>query len=276
MSPTPRDYVPAPAVPSPSALAAALDAGRRPAEQRKPLATRRPTGRPSWPLILIAGGKKVGKSYLIAEASTSPVFERTFWVELGEANAADLYGSLPGADFELVETDGTFDDVVGAVAQVVDLGDPERPNLLAIDSVSTLWTLLVSEYQAIASARRGTVRPEITADQWNAANARWRDFLALLRQHHGPVVLTSRTDHDALKGGIALDDIDGKARTQKELAYDVDVVVQIPTARTYYLTGVRSLHVDVPRGGVIPVEDLTISGLLEMLHVNPETVRASA
>lgn len=262
--------------PSPSALAAALDAGRRPAEPRKPLATRRPTGRPSWPLILVAGGKKVGKSYLIAEASASGVFARTFWLELGEADAADLYGALPGADFDLVDTDGTFDDVVGAVAQIVDLGDPDHPNLLAIDSVSTLWTMLVSEYQAIASARRGTVKTEITADQWNAANARWRDFLGLLRQHHGPVVLTSRTDHDALKGGIAMDDIDGKARTQKELAYDVDVVVQIPTARTYFLTGVRSLEIEVPVGGVIPYETLTIAGLLKDMKVDTSTVRAAA
>lgn len=258
--------------PSPSALAAALDAGRRPAEPRKPLATRRPTGRPCWPLILVAGGKKVGKSHLIADASTSPDFARTFWIELGEANAADLYGSMPGADFELVDTDGTFDDVVGAIGQVVDAGDPEDPNLLAIDSVSTLWASLVSEYQAVASARRGTVRTDITADQWTSANARWRDMLTLLRRHHGPVVLTARSEHDALKGGIAVDDIDGRARTQKELAYDVDVVIQIPTARTYYLTGVRSLEIQVPVGGVIPYEDLTIPRLLADLRISAATV----
>lgn len=69
--------------------------------------TRKPTGKPSWPLLLAAGGEGTGKSYLAAEASASDLIGKTYWLGYGEQDPDD-YGNIPGADFDIVEHDGTI------------------------------------------------------------------------------------------------------------------------------------------------------------------------
>lgn len=70
------------------------------------LTTRKPTGLPSWPILLIAGVPKAGKSYACAAASASPLVGRTLWVPVGEDDPDEL-GGIPGADFDIVQHDGT-------------------------------------------------------------------------------------------------------------------------------------------------------------------------
>ena len=71
----------------------------------------RPTGATSWPLILVAGAPKTGKSYTVAELTGSDLIGETFWIEFGEPTAEE-YGQVPGARYILAEHDGTFNDVL--------------------------------------------------------------------------------------------------------------------------------------------------------------------
>ena len=56
------------------------------------LTTRKPTGLPAWPILLIAGVPKAGKSYACAAASASPLVGRTLWVPVGEDDPDELGG----------------------------------------------------------------------------------------------------------------------------------------------------------------------------------------
>ena len=57
------------------------------------LRTRRPSGKPSWPIVLIAGAEKAGKSWACAAASGSDLIGRTLWIGLGEDDP-DEYANL--------------------------------------------------------------------------------------------------------------------------------------------------------------------------------------
>ena len=65
------------------------------------LKTRKPTGLPAWPILLIAGVEKAGKTYAAAAASSSDLIGRTLWVSIGEDDP-DEYGAIPGARFEII------------------------------------------------------------------------------------------------------------------------------------------------------------------------------
>ena len=56
-----------------------VQAAKRAKPEPPPLVTRKPSGLPSWPVILLAGREKTGKSYHAALASSSALIGRTFW-----------------------------------------------------------------------------------------------------------------------------------------------------------------------------------------------------
>ncbi|MEK8108694.1 hypothetical protein NKG94_34675 [Micromonospora sp. M12] len=94
------------------------------------LRTRQPTGRVPWPLILIEGGEKSGKSWACAQFSTSKRIGQMYWLDLGEGSA-DEYGAIPGANYLVIEHDGTWAQIQGAVdavkaeaARAADAGEP--------------------------------------------------------------------------------------------------------------------------------------------------------
>ena len=218
------------------------------------LETRGLTGKERHPLILLSGGFKVGKSWSIASASADPRVARLRVVEVGrDAGAMDEYGAIPGARVELIEHDGTW---AGVAAQIQAACADPRPenagyNILAIDGATSLWALLSRTAQAGGR--------DIGPGGWAALNATWDDLLDTLRAHNGPVILTARVDGDGLVG----DDL-GKVRTQKDLPYDVDVVVQASAHRNFNLRGVRSVRFrDV--AGVVEIGDLIIPDLLDLL-----------
>lgn len=64
------------------------------------LKTRKPTGAVPWPLVLLEGEEKAGKSWALAELSASDKVGDTYWFDLGEG-AADEYGAIPGARYPL-------------------------------------------------------------------------------------------------------------------------------------------------------------------------------
>jgi hypothetical protein len=104
------------------------------------LKTRTPTGRVPWPLVLVEGPEKSGKSFGIAVLSASEKVGQTYWLDLGEGSA-DEYGAVEGARYLVVKHDGKWATIYGAVEAVYaeaqranEAGEP--PVVLAIDSMT--------------------------------------------------------------------------------------------------------------------------------------------
>lgn len=215
------------------------------------LKTRKPSGLPSWPILLVAGTEKAGKTYAAAAASASDLIGRTLWVTIGE-DQPDEYGAIPGARFEIVEHDGTYRGILRTIdACVAELAGQEKPGLIVIDSATRLWNLLSDEAQASANARaarkgkNGDGDSQITMDLWNVAKQRWDHVMDCLREHQGPSVVTARLDLTAVvnEKGDPTKDKAWKVQAHKSLPFDVGAIVELPAPGEAVLTGVRSLRV---------------------------------
>lgn len=234
-----------------------------------PIKTRRPTGIPPWPILLLAGVPKAGKSYASAAASASDLIGRTLWITIGEDEPDEL-GEIPGADFEIVEHDGTYRGIVQAVHDAVDeLRGDTKPGLIVIDSMTALWGLLSDEAQVTANQRRSRRaggsdnEAQITMDLWNVAKKRWYAVVDLLRAHQGPVLLTARLEQVLVMDdrGQPTKDRTWKVQAHKSLPWDVGGIVEMPAPGVAMLTGCRSLRMPVPDGEKRPLPDFTVDGL---------------
>lgn len=243
--------------------------------------TRKPTCLPPWPILLIAGGEKAGKTYAAAEASASDLIDRTLWVSIGE-DAPDEYGAIDGARFEIVEHDGTYRSIITALTEAAAL--PDGPHLIVVDSMTRLWDLLCDEAQATAN-RRAKAKADkynrqppaedvqITMDLWNAAKQRWQKVIDVLRDHSGPVILTARLDEVTLVDatGNPTKDKQLKVKAEKSLPFDVGAIVQLPKYGEAYLTGVRSLRFKPSPTEVTRLPEFTVDGLWRRLGLEGET-----
>ena len=218
------------------------------------LITRKPTGKPPWPIMLIAGVEKSGKTYSAAQASASKLIGRTLWVGVGEDDP-DEYGAIPGARFEIVEHDGTYRGILAAL--IACAAEPAKgvPNLIVLDSATRLWDLLCDEQQHVANerAKRKAAKynkplPDedatITMDQWNTAKQRWAHCIDTLRDHAGPSIVTARLESVTVLDGKGQPTTDRtwKVKAEKSLPFDVGVTVEMPARGDTWLTGVRSLR----------------------------------
>jgi len=251
------------------------------------ITTRRPTGLPSWPVLLIAGMEKAGKTYAAAEASAAPLITRTFWITIGEDDP-DEYGAIPGADFDIVAHDGTYKGVLSALTDAVEAGR-EGTTLIVLDSATRLWDLLCDMAQAEAN-RRATAKarkyskplPEddvtIGMDLWNTAKQRWAHVMDLLRSHQGPSIVTARMEQTAVvddRGDPTKEKI-WKVKAEKSLPFDVGVVVQLRALGDAYVTGVRSLRFKPSQGEATPYPDFTVADLWKRLGCNDAALRSHA
>lgn len=243
------------------------------------LRTRRPTGKPPWPVLLVAGVEKAGKSYSAALFSASDLIDRTIIVELGEG-AADQYGAIDGARYEIAIHDGTYasilEQIEGAVAEPRTNG---KPHAIVIDNVTELWDMLSDEAQLKANQRAkakaaGERKPapvgeaQITMDLWNAAKKKWRRVIDALRVHDGPVILLARLESVAVMDGNAPAKNgarEWKVRAEKNLPFECDAIVKMTAPQECYLTGVRSVVLQVPPGEQLPLPGFTIDGLLRKM-----------
>lgn len=163
------------------------------------LRTRTPTGDVAFPLLLVEGPEKSGKSFTALSLSASERVGRTFVFELGE-RAADEYADL--GRFEIVEHNGTYVDLLDQVrAATAEPMVDGKPNVIVIDSDSMLWALLKD--QASASARGSKRARQILADDpdadiettmtyWTNAKDRWWALHNALRAWPGITILTAR------------------------------------------------------------------------------------
>ena len=212
--------------------------------------TRKPTGKASWPLVLLAGREKCGKSYTASKFSASDLIDRTFYVEIGEGSA-DQYGAIPGARYEIVEHDGSHADILAAVEWAASQPTPNgKPHALVIDSMTELWGLLTDEQESV-SRKRG--KDAITMDQWNAAKERWRKVIAAARKNPGPVLFPARYNEvTVMRNDKPTTDKEWKVDAEKNLAYEVDAIITWKQPREPHIDGVRTVAFDVPPGGFSP------------------------
>lgn len=230
------------------------------------LTTRKPTGKAPWPMLLLAGVEKSGKSYACAALSASDLIDRTLYIEVGEGSA-DQYGALPGARYEIVEHDGSWKGILAACEAAVNEPTSGKPHAIVLDSASELWELLSDEQQAIAS-KRG--KDTITMDQWNAAKKRWRKIIDTLRASKGPVILTARLDLvTVMKDGKPTTEKQWKARAEKDLPYEVDGVIELKEPRRPVVVGIRTVAFNVPAGGIVPKDQaaFNLDGFLRSLNI---------
>lgn len=243
--------------------------------------TRKPTGRAPWPIILIAGAEKAGKSWAAAQATGHESIRNAYWLGIGEDDP-DEYANVPGADFEIVEHDGTYQQIRDALRELVQIPqDPTHPDLLIVDSMGRLWAQLSDLAQQEANARaaekarkynRAAPSEEVPIgmDLWNRAKGRWGEVLDLLRAFQGPVILTARltvvTVVDA--EGKPTKEKSDKIEAEKNLPYDVAAVVKMPERGVAILTGVRSAKLQMAQP--TKLRDFTVASLWEAMGVGED------
>jgi len=249
---------------------------------------REPTGKPSWPILLIAGGEKAGKSYASAKASSSDLIGQTYWIGVGEDDP-DEYGAIPGARFRIAKHDGTHKSILAALRDASHQPRVDgKPNLLVLDSGSRVWEMLSDEAQERANnrARKAAEKwkkpydPDSEAtigpDLWNKATARWQDIMDVLREHDGPSIITARLDVVTVMDdkGQPTKEKSEKIKGQKSLPYDVGGIVMLPERGKAYISGIRSLKLDLPVGDKTPVKDFTVDWLWHQLGLDVEGATA--
>lgn len=238
-----------------------------------PIQTRKPTGKAPWPMLLLAGREKTGKSYQSAAFSASDLIDRTFYIEVGEGSA-DQYGALPGARYEIVDHDGSYQGILAACeAAVAEPAPNGKPNAIVLDSASEFWALLCDEQASIAT-RRG--KDTVTMDQWNAAKKRWRKVLDTLRSHKGPVIMTARYElvsvvehgRPKVEGGESVKE--WKVQAEKNLPYEVDGVITMTEPRSPFVAGMRTVAFNIPKGGFAPKdpEAFSIDKFMRSLNID--------
>jgi hypothetical protein len=248
------------------------------------LQTRQPTGRVPWPLILVEGPEKAGKSYGIAVLSASDKVGQTYWIDLGEGSA-DEYGAVPGARYVVVEHDGTWPSIFGSVQAIhaeaqraSDAGEP--PVVLAIDSMTAEWDMHKDWATNRARKRRGVTDPnaevKVAMDLWNDANSRHAKLMRLLMTFPGIAIMTARGKPIAMIGDDGKP-VEGKkeykVEGQKYLGSDASCWVRLDREEPGKVIGLRSVHAGVRPGRDEPKElptDWTLEWLVfEALRCDP-------
>lgn len=244
------------------------------------LKTRQPTGRMSPPVILVEGGEKTGKAYRLAELSASDRIGRTFWIPFGHA-VADEYGAVAGADFEIVEHDGSYAALYDAVSEIrniayqaKDAGD--APVLLGIDQVGAEWDLLKGWADNRARGSRQARRilagdPNADIDignlYWTDANEAHARLMRLLMTFPGIVVMTARGRelHPTTENGQPVEGKrDYRVEAHKGIGFDASCWVRLSRDEPALVVGYRSVTRKV-RPGVDPPVRLADDWTLEWL-----------
>lgn len=249
-----------------------------PLRERK---SRRPTGLPNPPMMLLVGPEKSGKSFEAAAGTGSDLIGMTYWIEIGGSEGtADYYGRVPGARYEIVEHNGTYQDILDAIRWAV--AQPPvngKPNMIVVDNMTVLWDML-SDEQALFARRRAERKAQenrrrapslddpvvIDSDLWNRAKDRWGEILWMLRRHHGPTLLLARQEIvTAFENDKPTRDKTRKVKAERNLPAAVDAIVELHAFGEAHLTGVRTLHWDVKPGESMPFPDFSIDTLLRRL-----------
>lgn len=256
------------------------------------LKTRKPTGIVPWPLLLVEGEEKAGKSWMVAKLSASERVGRCLWVELGSEGTADQYGQIPGADYEIVEHNGTWMGLVQVIrdATVIaqeaqDAGEP--PVMLAIDSATAEWDLLkaIAENRAKNSKYgqkilNGDPNADVPVDRghWTyVTNEHYEHFIEPLKRFPGIAVITARgkevSSTDA-NGKPVPNSREYKVEGQKNLGYDAHAWIRLSRTGPPTVVGMRSVSHPIRAGRDKPVQDADLeldTFIFDILGCDPAT-----
>lgn len=250
---------------------------------------REPTGVVPMPLLLFEGVEKSGKTYSALALSADPRIGHTAALDLGEGSV-DEYRSI--GRYHVIEHDGTWRQIFERTTAFLDVDrpEPDRPNLLVIDSATALWDLLctmadrTARQRAVAKAAKANrqapaadAEVQITMDVWNQVKSLWRKLMTRLMTWDGIVILTARGGWVAkVEGGRP---VEGQKvwsiQAEKSLPFDATCIVRFAGPGDVAVTGVRSLRLQL---GAEPrrIPDFTAAKLLDMLGVfDPTTVRGA-
>lgn len=227
--------------------------------------SRKPTGAVPSPLVLLEGEEKSGKSWAIAVLSASKKIGQLYWLDMGEG-AADEYGAVKGANYEVVVHDGEWRTIISQVkavhaeaTKVHEAGG--KPVVLAIDSMTAEWDSLKDWLSERARDRKAnkerlakdpTAEVVITNDLWNDAAARHKKLMTLLLTFPGIVIITARGKETVeIKDGKPVEGSKvWKVEGQKNLAFDSSVWIRTFRDKPPLLIGARSVH-----AGRVPGKD---------------------
>ncbi|OQO89902.1 hypothetical protein B1813_18855 [Saccharomonospora piscinae] len=239
--------------------------------------TRKPTGQVPWPLLLVEGEEKAGKSWMVAELTASDRIGRKLWIELGSEGTADQYGAIPGADYEIVEHNGTWQGLVQAIADATaaareaqEAGEP--PVMLAVDSATAEWDLLktIAEQRARASKYGRKILADdpnadvpIDRNHWtHVTELHYEHFLEPLKHFPGIAVVTARgkevSSTDA-NGKPVPNSREYKVEGQKNLGFDCHAWVRLSRSGPPTVVGMRSVDHPIRPGRDKPVQDPDLS-----------------
>jgi len=248
--------------------------------------TRKPTGRASWPFILLTGVEGAGKTWAAVETTAMEQIDRAFFIELGEG-MADEYGAVPGADFEVIEHDGTVGQIREAIAWAAEQPAAEgKHNLLIFDSLSELWSLLSDNAQAEANRRakrKGRRIPDdgaqITMDLWNRATDVWEGVIAQLQRFPGPAIGTARLEMVTVMDdkGQPTSNREWKIQAQKRLPYRAQVIVQARAPRRWTMTKIATTvpELQLEPGAEMTFDDFSVPKLLTAMGVTADTANTT-
>jgi hypothetical protein len=256
------------------------------------LKTRRPTGVVPWPFILVEGEEKSGKSWMVAELTASTRIGRKVWLELGSEGTADQYGAIPGADYEIVEHNGTWAGVVQAVQdareeaqKAQDAG--ESPLLFVVDTATAEWDLL--KEVAEQRARNSKYGRKILADDPNAdvpvdrnhwtyvTDAHYEHFIEPLKRFPGIAVVIARGKEISSTDGNGKpipNSREYKVEGQKNLGFDCHAWIRLSRTGPPTVIGMRSVARPIRPGRDKPVQypDLDLERFIfDILGCDPAT-----
>jgi hypothetical protein len=225
---------------------------------------RKPTGTVPWPLVLIEGPEKSGKSYAAAEFTASERIGQAYWIDIAEG-AADEYAAIPGANYLVIEHDGSWRAIMEQLQAVHDeaaraakAGEP--PVVVIIDSGTAEWELL-KDWTSYRGRQTKNAKRILAADPdaeikpgrnlWNDANDRHRAFMHLLMTFPGIAIVTARGKTIAATGDDGQpipNSQEHKVEGHKGLAYDATAWVRLSRDEHPKVVGVRSIHAGIRPG----------------------------
>jgi hypothetical protein len=242
------------------------------------LKTRKPTGIVPWPLLLIEGEEGAGKTYSAAQFSSSDRIGQMYWIDLDEGSA-DEYAAIEGANYLIIDHDGTYRDILEQVEAVHAearraAAAKEPPVVLTIDSGSALWRMLTNwTYERGRRTRKNRAMLQEDPDAaydigrnlWNDAVERWNRILYLLRTLPGIAIVLARG-----KQVSATDDngqpIQGrhewKVQAQKDLGFDSTCWVRMRRDADPQIIKVRSLRMRVEPKKPLTLRNFSIEDLV--------------
>lgn len=249
------------------------------------LRTRQPTGLSAWPMILIDGIPKAGKSSMAYELSASPKIGRTFVFAMGE-RTVDEYKDL--GPYEIIDLAGTWADFMDQLVEATRVPMVNNlPNVIVLDTATSLWMSL-SDWagERARSSRRAQqiLKDDPDADidvgslYWNGAKDRWAHMMRVLTEWEGISVLIARGDEvtEFKNGQPVANSAVYRAQVEKTTLSNVTANIRLAEYRKPKLMVVTKMGVTIPSGGMpLPKENALEHLIFEVMGVTPENRQAS-